>query len=110
MNYLNVKTVIRWGSRPNHPKILYAYLSDCEEAALVATPAVGREILNGAVELLVEVICDACVPFHWRALCLDNLYKPMGCLRRIATCSDDTLRVNKLAYEINLLTKFFLTN
>ena len=73
---------IRWGRLPDRPDILYHYLLDCEAEAMTLENSVAQNLLRQLVDLLVEVICDASVPYHWRCLCLDNIYRPMACLRK----------------------------
>ena len=100
---------VRWGRLPDRPDILYNYLSDCEAVALSFDESNAKRLLERAIDTFVEVICDPSVPYHWRCLCLDNLYRPISRLRRIEVSDDAFKRLNKKMRDINVLTKYFLT-
>ena len=99
---------IRWGRLPDRPDILYQYLLDCEATAMTLENSIARDLFRQLVDLLVEVICDASVPYHWRCLCLDNIYRPMACLRKRAGTPIEQIELNKKTYEINVLAGYFL--
>ena len=101
---------IRWGLLPDRPDILYKYLTDCEALASTFDELDAVALLERTIDTLVEIICDPCVPLHWRRLCLDNLYRPIGCLRRIQVSVDANRKLNKKMRDINMLVKYFLTH
>lgn len=101
---------IRWGLLPDRPDILYKYLTDCEALASTFDELDARGVFERAIDTLVEVICDPCVPLHWRRLCLDNLYRPIGCLRSIQVSDDAHRKLSKKMRDINMLAQYFLTN
>ena len=75
---------IRRGIAPDVPEILYTHSSRYEEFAENANQSEAVALLERAIELLTDVICDACVPRHWFCLCLNNLYRPLEFLYRTA--------------------------
>ena len=99
---------IRWGRLPDRPDILYQYLLDCEADAMALENSVAKDLFRQLVDLLVEVICDVCVPYHWRCLCLDNIYRPMACLRKRAGTPIERLELSRKTHEINVLAGYFL--
>jgi hypothetical protein len=101
---------IRWGLLPDRPDILYKYLTDCEALASAFDKLDAKGLFERTIDTLVEVICDPCVPLHWRCLCLDNLYRPIGCLRRVQVSDDSRRKLNKKMHDINMLAKYFLTH
>ena len=109
MPCFETEQAIRWGKAPDNPEILYGYLSRCEKFAENAKQPEAVRLLERVIELLTDVICDTCVPRQWRCLCLDNLYRPLESLHRMAVSQEDRRRLNKKIYEINALTRFFLT-
>ena len=101
---------IRWGLLPDRPDILYKYLTECEALASKFDKLDAKGLFERAIDTLVEVICDPCVPLHWRRLCLDNLYRPIGCLRRIQVSGGAHRKLNKKMRDINMLAKYFLSD
>ena len=101
---------IRWGLLPDRPDILYKYLTDCEALASTFDELDAKGRFERAIDTLVEVICDPCVPLNGRRRCLDNPYRPLGCLRRIQVSGDAHRKLNKKMRDINVLAKYFLTD
>ena len=99
---------IRWGRLPDRPDILYQYLLDCEADAMTLENSIAKDLFRQLVDLFLEVICDACVPYHWRCLCLDNIYRPMACLRKRAGTPIERLELSRKTHEINVLAGYFL--
>ena len=84
MTAFESEETIRRGMAPDNPEILYTYSSRYEEFAENANQSEAVELLDRVIELLIDVICDACVPRHWLCLCLNNLYRPLEFLYRTA--------------------------
>ncbi len=99
---------IRWGRLPDRPDILYQYLIDCEAASETLENSLAQDLFGRLVDLIVEVICDSCVPYHWRCLCFDNLYRPMACLRKRAETPTERGNLTRKMHEINVLAEYFL--
>ena len=106
--FREIERDIRWGRAPNSPEILYGYLSDCEAVAGILEESAAKDLVRRLIDLLVEVICDTSVPYHWRCLCLDNLHRPMRCLREKVRTPKERIELNRKMHEINALAEYFL--
>ena len=106
--FREIERDVRWGRAPNSPEILYGYLSDCEAVAAILEESVAEDLFRRLIDLLLEVICDTSVPYHWRCLCLDNLHRPMRCLHEKVRTPKERIELNRKVHEINTLAGYFL--
>lgn len=56
--------------------------------------------------LLMEVVVDEILPPHWRCLCLDQIYKPLFAMRRLATDPNSEAYVRALQQELSITTRY----
>jgi len=68
---------VRLGKNPDSPDLLYTYLDLYKERLSRLGVEVSQAYLTRIIDLLIDTICDPLVPYQWRALCLDNIHKPV---------------------------------
>ena len=96
---------VRRGENPDSPELLYAYL-DLYKTKFPKVPVqASQAYLTGVVDLLLDTICDPLVPYQWRTLCLDNIYKPVFDLSNLPRTETNRKILRNKIYEIGVLTR-----
>ncbi len=98
---------VRYGTSPDDPNILESYLRSSELSASYSKK-LAKLKSRKALNTLVETICDDLVPNHWRELCLNNLYRPLASLYKLAKNEEERSLLNKEHYRISVLCNYFL--
>ena len=99
---------IRLGRSPDRPELVKAYLDDADRLAGQLPRSVQRKAHMLCYQLLLETICDCCVPVHWRRLCMDHIYRPLLALGRLAKSIRDRQTVRRCYREVSVLSNYFL--
>ncbi len=99
---------IRLGRKPDRPELVKTYLDDADRLAGQLPRPVQREAHMLCYQLLLETICDSCVPVHWRRLCKDHIYRPLLALGRLARSDRQRQAVRRCYREVSVLSNYFL--
>ena len=75
---------IRWGDNPDDPNILYSYIDYCREMTAIGDEQFSTIVFSHLADLLLKTICDPCLPYQRRSLCLDNICQPLYALSNLA--------------------------
>tara|TARA_B100001057_G_C22753592_1_gene912753 strand:+ start:508 stop:870 length:363 start_codon:yes stop_codon:yes gene_type:complete len=100
---------VRFGKNPDSPELLYTYLDLYKEQLFEVGEEAAQAYLTEIIDLLLETICDPLVPYQWRALCLDNIYKPMFDLSKLPKTQDNRRILRDKTHEISVLTRHLFT-
>lgn len=65
---------------------------------------------KSSVELLLDTFTDELNPAHWRALCLDNLIRPLSCLQRLVKSDHQAAELRQLLQDVSTLSHYFTPN
>ena len=96
---------VRLGKNPASPDLLYTYLDLYKERLSQVGVEVSQAYLTRIIDLLIETICDPLVPYEWRALCLDNIHKPLFDLSNLPKTENNRTILRNKTYEIGVLTR-----
>ena len=100
---------VRFGKNPDSPDLLYTYLDLYKEQLSEVGVEAAQSYLTEIIDLLLETICDPLVPYQWRALCLDNIYKPVFDLSKLPKTKDNRRILRNKTREISVLTRHLFT-
>uniref|UniRef100_UPI0035149331 hypothetical protein n=1 Tax=Pontibacterium sp. TaxID=2036026 RepID=UPI0035149331 len=109
VDYNTLERMIRNGHQPDNPCLLDRYLALGEARASAYRPAAARHAVHmRTYTTLLETICDSCIATHWRVLCLDQIYKPLIAMERLASTQTDKKQIRKLHNDLSVLSHYFL--
>ncbi|MEO0421960.1 MAG: hypothetical protein AAF184_06475 [Pseudomonadota bacterium] len=91
----SLEAAVRFGSHPDDPQLLYAYLSLCDEIG-------AWQVYLRAHRIMLAIIVDPKVPRHWRWLCLDHAYRPLSGLYRLARSEEERETLRQCNHELSL--------
>lgn len=100
---------VRFGSSPDHPELVKAYLDSTDQAITGLNRHQQRQAHFICYSLLLESICDSCVPVHWRRLCMDHIYRPLLALGRLAKSQQERQQVRRCYRDLTVLSRYFLS-
>ncbi|GAB2674607.1 hypothetical protein Q4574_19025 [Aliiglaciecola sp. 3_MG-2023] len=104
-----LELTIRHGLQPDNPHTLYHYLDVVEDRlATEKNENVKRAMLKRVLHTLLDTICDTSISFHWRYLCLDNIYKPLNSVEQYDKTEGQKAETRHFKYELSLLGTYFL--
>lgn len=87
-NWRALSLRIRCALEPDEPRLIEHYLAEGRYLArFTATPQ--PMIAETTFRLLMDTARDTVLPWHWRCLCLDQVWRPLRDLQAIATTPDD---------------------
>ncbi|BDY05983.1 hypothetical protein [Ferrimonas sp. YFM] len=66
-----------------------------------------RRHYEGQFRLLLDTALDELLPSHWREACLNQIYRPLFQLKRLASSEKERLHVQALQRELTITTRFF---
>ena len=100
---------IRLGVEPDNPELLGLWLQEQERKIQQEcyTIEMKRECYLAQFHLLLDVIADDLVLKHWRCLCLDNIFKPIASLKRLADDELSHRKIHQLVYELSVTSRYF---
>ena len=99
---------IRLGLSPDRPELVKEYLDEADRLVSQLPRPVQRQAYILCYQLLLETICDCCVPVHWRRLCMDHVYRPLLALGRLARSREQRQAVRRCYREVSVLSNYFL--
>ncbi len=97
---------IRYALEEDNPSLVMLWLS-MEESVRHMDPNANWQLYCAQFKLLIDTLSDDLLPKHWRICALDNIYKPLSSLQRIAKNPDQQKHLNKLYYELRVISNFF---
>lgn len=97
---------IRFGLEENNPSILGLWLS-MEENVGAKNTFDQWSLYKAQYRLLIDTLSDDMLPNHWRACCLDHIYKPLIELNKLAITEHQVQQLNRLYYELRVTSNFF---
>ena len=100
---------IRFGKNPDSPDLLYTFLDLYKKQLSEVGAEAAQAYLTEIIDLLLETICDPLVPYQWRALCLDNIHKPVSDLSKLSNTKDNRRILRTKTHEISVLTRHLFT-
>ena len=103
-----LEAAVRYGYRPDDPHLLDLYLKMGAEQANGQSEAVERRLHLRLFNTLLDAICDSSVARHWRCLCLDNIYRPLRAMERLARSGEHKDQLRHLRFELSTLSHYFL--
>jgi hypothetical protein len=101
-----IRHKIRYALDENNPGLVELWLS-MEESLKGRSIASSWLLYSAQYKLLIEVLSDDLLPKHWRVCCLDNIYKPLSSLGRIAINEAQRQQLNKFYYELRVISHYF---
>ncbi len=104
INQLRYK--IRYAKEENNPSLLSLWFS-MEDSVMNDNSLECWKLYCAQFKLLIDTLSDDLLPQHWRMNCLNNIYKPLCSLQRIAISSDQLKHLNQLYYELRVVSNFF---
>lgn len=97
---------IRYALEEDNPSLVMLWLS-MEESVRSSDSSASWQLYCAQFKLLIDTLSDDLLPKHWRICALDNIYKPLCSLQRIANNSAQQQHLNKLYYELRVISNFF---
>jgi len=99
VRWAKIAEQIRHGKQPNRCDLIDKYL-ELTNALCKKQPLSQQQLIHTKVfKLLLNTMSDSLVVEHWRLLCLNNLYKPLFALKRLAQSKADKAHVDMLLQE-----------
>lgn len=101
-----LKEKVRHGTDADNPQVLSLWFLN--EELLIANLNVSlrwQRYWQQAL-LLLEVYADDLVPKQWQILCLDNLYRPLMNLQRMACDMQQKQQLKHLIFEIRAIEQY----
>lgn len=77
---------IRCAMDPDEPRLIEHYLAEGRYLGC-CTAASPWTIAQTSFRLLLDTAADTALPWHWRTLCLDQAWRPLRDLERLALCT-----------------------
>ncbi|MGB1239151.1 MAG: hypothetical protein ACPG4U_13120 [Pseudomonadales bacterium] len=102
----NLRQKIRHGSEADNPSLIAMWLS-MEELEFARHRGLRWALYCAQFRLLLDAFADDLVASHWRALCLDNIYRPLCSLQRQAFCEGRKAHIMRLQYELRITSQYF---
>ena len=65
---------------------------------------------QSCVRLLLDAYADTPNPRHWRLQCLDQIYRPLMTLKRLAKTKQQQIEFQQLMQELRVISHFFQTH
>lgn len=105
-----LRNKIRHAQEPDNPCLLMTWFN-LEESECIHCDSEQQWLrYKSSVELLLDTFTDELNPAHWRALCLDNLIRPLSCLQRLVQSDRQALELRQLLQEVSTLSHYFTPN
>lgn len=105
-DYQRLYRKIRSAEDPDNPALILLFL-ELSLSLADNTVADKRRCLKVQFQLLLDTLADEHLPSHWRCQCLDNIYRPLRELQRIACCRESKQQVRLLMYELRIISCYF---
>ncbi|MGB2065597.1 MULTISPECIES: hypothetical protein [Marinomonas] len=105
-----IEQTIKRGVAADSPKVLFQYLDTSEAYAEQIGISDAYDLFKRVYQVLLETVCDASVPMHWRELCLDTIHRPLMQLKRFVITEQDALEYFRLEHELRALSHYFMSS
>lgn len=103
-----LKDKIRYAKEPDNPMLISLWFSVEESHRDIGNEDEDlQHHYQRQFYLLLEAVADELNPAHWRRVCLDNIYKPICSLQRIAKNEISQKQVKKLLQELTATCQYF---
>lgn len=104
-----LKPLIRNAAFPDDPMLINHYFEAKKNIASHCISTVQeRKAFYQMAMLLIDTFCDTYLPEHWRRVCLDNLYRPVLHLQKLADTQGEKQAVYTLQRRANVLAQYLL--
>lgn len=90
---------IRCAMEPDEPRLIEHYLAEGRYVAC-CTATSPWTIGETSFLLLLDTAADTALPWHWRNVCLDQAWRPLRDLERLARCGCRLRRWQSLAWQM----------
>ena len=90
---------------PDNPLLINQFLN-FKLDVITPNKVLYREQLLAQFQLLIDTIADELLPAHWRRQCLDNIYRPLQALQRIADSAHNQQQVLTLTHELRVISHY----
>lgn len=108
-NLGSLENSVRHATEPDQPGNISRYLTKIEVCAGQACSVSDqRTIYLRAYKTLLETVCDSLVDRHWRVSCLNQIYRPIFAMKRLARTPTDKAQIRTLRTELARLSHYFL--
>lgn len=98
---------IRHAKEPDNPALVSIWL-DMQESQFVHHNHKQRwSVCCSAIDLLLDAYADELNPSHWRAVCLDNLVRPLAALQRMAASEQHQRELQAINRKISTISSFY---
>jgi hypothetical protein len=102
----NLRRKIREGLEADNPSLISLWLT-MEEVEFAKKRELRWSLYLAQFKLLLETFADDLIVGHWRAICLDNIYKPLSGLQRLAFNQPQHDQIRLLQHELRATSHFF---
>ncbi|MCL2913898.1 hypothetical protein L2725_08835 [Shewanella corallii] len=99
---------VRYATEEDNPGLVLLWLS-AEETSLNNDMEAARVLFQAQYQLLLDTLADDLNPPHWRLWCLDNIYRPLQGLSRLASTARQQAHLRNLLVELRLTTQYCRT-
>lgn len=99
---------VRYATEEDNPGLVLLWLS-AEETSLNNDIDAARALFQAQYQLLLDTLADDLIPSHWRLWCLDNIYRPLQGLSRLAGTAKQQAHLRSLLVELRLTTQYCRT-
>ncbi|MBJ7549921.1 MULTISPECIES: hypothetical protein [Marinomonas] len=103
-----IEQTIKRGVASDSPNVLYHYLDTSEAYAEQLGISESYNLYKRVYQVLLETVCDAAVPMHWRELCLNAINRPLLQLKRFVITDQDAVEYFRLEHELRALSHYFM--
>ena len=107
-HFNDLEQVVRLGTYSDSPKLLYRYLELGKDYASACEYEFRSDAYDRLFNTLLDAIADPLVETHWRQLCLDNIYRPLGELEKLADTDPAFEKLRQRYTELCLLANYNL--
>lgn len=104
---LQIEHMVRQAKDPDNHRLINQFLEQ-KLAVEQPTKANLRNHHLAQFQVLMETLADECLPAHWRCSCLDNIYRPLQALERLADCPQHYQQVLTLTHELRIISHYLL--
>ena len=109
LTFFNLESAVRYAQQPDDPCLVSRYLESATKLAQAETSAgEKRRVFYRVLRTLLDTICDTYLPKHWRDICLDQVYRPLSALDRLADSNKEQDKIRLFRYELRTLSHYFM--
>lgn len=102
----NLRRKVRDGLEADNPSLIALWLS-MEEVEFAKRRELRWSLYLAQFKWLLEAFADDLVAPQWRVTCLDNIYRPLSGLQRLAMKEKQKDQIRLLQHELRVTSHFF---